>query len=112
MKKTINIKGTTEDFRLVCDGQEILTIPKNNLTVDGKKLFDTFISKLDLSSKIEFDYEDDLSITDSNDKRVITDLKNVLNTIAQKINDKFKLLTDDVDAFLQDDTIVSTNKTE
>jgi hypothetical protein len=112
MKKTISFKTSPDQFQLLCEGTEILSIPKNNLTIDGKKLFDNFVSKLDLSSKIEFDYVDDPAIVDSNEKRIITDIKSVLNNIVQKINDKFKLLTDDIDEFLEDDSKKSKDESD
>ncbi|CCV64712.1 hypothetical protein BN85411350 [Alteracholeplasma palmae J233] len=76
---------------------EVVSIPKDNLTIDGKKLFDSFISKLDLSTKVEFDFIDDVTIDDANEKRIVTDIKSIFNSIAQKINDKFKLLNEDAD---------------
>jgi len=102
MKKTISFKTLPDKLQLLCDEVEFLSIPKDNLTIDGKKLFDSFVSKLDTTTKVEFDYVGDLTITDSNEKRIVFDIKTVLNTIAQKINEKFKLLTEDADLFFED----------
>lgn len=108
MKKTIEFKTTDEQIQLVCESVDVISIPKNNLTIDGKKLFDSFISKIDLSTKVEFDFVDDATIDDANEKRIVADIKSIFNSIAQKINDKFKLLTEDVDAFLKNEPAGTT----
>lgn len=104
MKKVIKIINNDVNLILENESVEIISIPKDNLTIDGKKLFDNFISKLDITQKVEFDYVYDKPITDSNTKRITADIELILNSIAQKINDKFKLLTEDVDVFLNENS--------
>lgn len=94
MKKIIEIKFTDKHIQLTCGKSEIVSIPKDNLTIDGKKLFDNFISKLELTTGVEFDFIDDPKVTNGNDKRIVADIKSIFNNIAKKINDKFKLLAE------------------
>lgn len=101
MLRKIEIKNHEHKIVLLCDGEEIISIAKNNLVIDGKQLFDNFITNLDITTKVDFDYIDDLSITDSNEKRIVNDIKTVLNNIAKNINEKFNLMTDDIDKFLE-----------
>lgn len=101
MLKTIQIQNSAQDIMLKCDKKEVIVISKSNLVIDGKKLFDNFISDLDITSKIEFNYIDDSSIVDSNEKRIVTDIKTVLNNISKHINEKFNLMTEEIDKFLE-----------
>lgn len=110
MKKIISFKALTDQFQLISDGEVFLSIPKNNLTIDGKMLFDNFVSRLDLSSKVEFGYIDDSTITDSNEKRIIIDIKSVLDGIEHKINDKFKLVISDVEQLTEESIEVSDSE--
>jgi len=105
MKKIIKFKTTDDQIQLFCEDIEFIAIPKNNLTIDGKELFDNFISKLDLSTIVEFDYVENDSIDDTNEKRIIADIKTILNNIAQKINDKFKLFTKDLNIVPEDEHV-------
>jgi len=104
MKKTIEIRATETVFILMFEANEVVSIPKNNLTIDGRTLFDNFISKLDLSTKVEFDFIDDISIDEPNEKRIVEDIKSIFNGIAQKINEKFNLNSDDGDVFQEDES--------
>jgi predicted thioredoxin/glutaredoxin len=111
MKKIISFKALSDQYQLVSDEKVVLSIPKNNLTIDGKMLFNNFVSELDLSSAVEFDYVQDLTITDSNEKRIIADIMSILNSIAIKINDKFKLLKADSDSSTEE-ALENTDKSK
>ncbi len=97
MKKTIEFKVVDSQFQLYCDSEVVITIPKDNLTIDGKQLFDKFVSKLDLSTQLELDYIDDSTIVDANGKRIINDIKLIFDNIVKKINKKFKLQAEAAD---------------
>src|SRR5690554_4855199 len=109
MKKTIKFKATEDQIQLFCEEEEIITIPKDTLTIEGKQLFDKFISKLDLSTKVEFDYIDDSTIDDANEKRIVTDIKSIFSNIEKKINDKFNLLLKDTEELSDDESKESIN---
>lgn len=108
MLKVIKITSTNDSFQVLSEGKLITTIQKNNLSLNGKKLFDNLLSSLDLSTKLTFDYEIDPGIVESNEKRIVKDLVEILDNIALKINEKFKLKSEEVDTFL-DNNIVSPN---
>lgn len=108
MLKVIKITGTNESFQVLSEGKIITTLQKNNLSLNGKELFDNLLTSLDLSTKLTFDTEIDAGIVEPNEKRIVKDLVGIMDNIALKINEKFKLQTDDVDAFL-DDNFVSAN---
>jgi hypothetical protein len=101
MKKIISIDSIEAAFVLSIDGVVIITIPRQDLTVDGKQLFENLFSKIDITNKVFFTYNVNASITEPNDKRIVKDIQEILDGIANKINDKFKLLTDEIDEFLE-----------
>lgn len=108
MLKVINITSTNDSFKVISEGKLITVLQKNNLSLNGKELFDNLLTSLDLSTKLTFQYEIDSGIVEPNEKRIIKDLVGILDNITLKINEKFKLQTEDVDAFL-DNHSVSTN---
>lgn len=91
MRNKIKIKMIDGDYYVFHNDAIIFKVHKSDLSIKGKDLYDNLISKLDLKTKVEFEYETDPSLTNSNEKRIVEDIIGILNLIADKINTKFEL---------------------
>lgn len=102
MKKIFTIKADDKNFIITSDTQQF-NISKNDLEFKGRDFFDKFLKGLDVSEKVEFIVEKDDSIVENTiEYRLYTELSNLIKQIASKINIELNLLTEDVDAFLND----------
>lgn len=61
------------------------------LVLNGKDLYNNLFSKLDLIKKINFEIELDSNIRDSKDKRLTSDIKQIIEQIIVTINEDFNL---------------------
>lgn len=73
------------------DSEFITSVCMESLVLNGKDLYNNLFSKLDLTKKINFEIELDSSIIDSKDKRLTTDIKQIIEQIIMTINDDLNL---------------------
>lgn len=63
-------------------------ISKNILTVSGEDIFNNIFSDVNFDEILEIEYfEDEKTIIDSADKRIVKDIKSIIESIKDKINE-------------------------
>lgn len=86
MKKTLQIVKTNDDFEIKEDEKTIITIEGHDLSLSGEDVFFKIFDKFPIDDpEVKLDINIDDSVRDSNDVRLLKEIKDVLCDIASKI---------------------------
>ena len=102
MKKIININMDENHFLVSSDEILITKISKTSLSINGKDIFDKLIKTMDRTTKFEFEVNFGSEISNTNDLRICNDIQRIFENIANEINIKLKLQTEDIDNLLDE----------
>lgn len=87
MKKQLMISLNDNNYEIQCKEKKII-ISKNILTVSGEDIFNNIFSDVNFDEILEIEYfEDEKTIIDSADKRIVKDIKSIIESIKDKINE-------------------------
>lgn len=87
MKKQLMISLNDNNYEIQCKEKKII-ISKNILTVSGEDIFNNIFSDVNFDEILEIEYfEDEKTIIDSADKRIVKDIKSIIESIKDKITE-------------------------
>ena len=86
MKKILMISLIDNKY-VICCGEKSIDVSKEKLSINGKDIFDTIFYDVKLDEELELEFIEK-NIVDSADKRIVGDIKSVLENIKEKINEK------------------------
>lgn len=87
MKKQLMISLNDNNYEIQCKEKKII-ISKNILTVSGEDIFNNIFLDVNFDEILEIEYfEDEKTIIDSADKRIVKDIKSIIESIKDKINE-------------------------
>lgn len=87
MKKQLMISLNDNNYEIQCKEKKNI-ISKNILTVSGEDIFNNIFSDVNFDEILEIEYfEDEKTIIDSADKRIVKDIKSIIESIKDKINE-------------------------